>query len=235
MRRIKFIIGVIIFIVLLSIAGRIYNNWQNEILYYEWEDVLEETYELEVIEEYGSFEVPYEDSMDLNLPGYTFGMFWRFLFTPFKERPEQGVLVNYILTNDGEKIVYSYPYIYRKQKPKDHVFVIDPPHVLSLENIVFESEEWNAYASIKEDIEARKFTMTHSYDTKMSIYFEGFDSFMEKHMFDVLFFELTEQEVVFFFYHEDMYVVIRQDDHYVFVIPEVMTFDQFKVSILSSI
>ena len=235
MSRKTFIIGMIIFVVLLYFGGKLYTSWRNEVLSFEWEDVLAETYELEVIEIYGSFEVPLKDSLDLNLPGYTFGMFWKFLFAPIKEKPEQGVIVNYVLTNDGEKMIFSYPYIYRKQKPEDHVFFVDPPQIQRLDNLVFESDVWEEYSSIKEDIEERKFTMTHSYDTKMNIYFEGFESYMEKHMFNVLFFELTQQEVVFFFYHEDMYVVMRQNDNFMFVIPEVMTFDQFKQSVLSSI
>ena len=222
-------VALIQIVMILGFVGLvILSYFRNQVRHVDWKDVLKKDYDLEVIELIGSFDVDIEQSLTLNLPGFNAsGMIFDLMDAPTKHRPDQGIMVNYVLTNDGEKLIYSYPYILWKQKPKDFVHVVDQPQDLTIGDFLEELSEWPEYQDISDEIASHNFFMTHSYDTSMHGVSHLFHEFMEEYLQGVLFFELTNEDAIFFSYNNEAYVLVRMNDSYVFILPEVMTFDQF--------
>lgn len=225
MKKKVMMINSIILIVFLIILGMSYLSIQ--VIHIDYKDVLKEDYDLEIIETYGSFDVDFDHFLSLELPGVDFNMAVKFNKAPMDKRPDQGIMVNYHLTTDGEKIVYSYPYLMRFQKPKDFVFVIDQPQDKSISDVLDILRGYSEYDLIREDIENLKFDLMTGMGTKINLYEGDFLEVFEAYMTGVLFFELRDQDVIFFSHDDQLYLVVKQNDEYVFVLPNLMTFEEF--------
>ncbi len=225
MKKKVMMINSIILIVFLIILGMSYLSIQ--VIHIDYKDVLKEDYDLEIIETYGSFDVDFDHFLSLELPGVDFNMAVKFNKAPRDKRPDQGIMVNYHLTTDGEKIVYSYPYLMRFQKPIDFVFVIDQPQDKSISDVLDILRGYSEYDLIREDIENLKFDLMTGMGTKINLYEGDFLEVFEAYMTGVLFFELRDQDVIFFSHDDQLYLVVKQNDEYVFVLPNLMTFEEF--------
>lgn len=215
-------------ILLILFAGlSIFGYFRNQVRSILWEGILNEDYDLEVIEIYGSFDIPLDQALRYELPGFDATMLFRFAEAPRDYEPAQGVMVNYVLTNDGEKLIYSYPYLYRKQKPKDFVYVVDDPQDLTIDEILEVLSEKPEYQEVANEILSRNFGMVHSYETSLHHASSLFRDFMKDHLQGILFFELVNEDGVFFSFNDEVYVMIKQNNDYIFILPEVLTFDQF--------
>lgn len=226
MKKKVMIIYSVILIVSLIVLGISYRLLQ--VVHFDYKDVLEEEYDLEIIKTYGSFDVNFDHFLSLELPGVDFNMAIKFKNAPMDKRPDQGIMVNYHLTTNGEKIVYSYPYLMRFQKPKEFVFVIDEPQDQSVSDILDILEGYSEYVSIFEDIENLKFDIHTGMSTKINLYEWDFQEFFKSYLSGVLFFELSDQDVIFFSHDGELYLLVKQNDAYMFVLPDRMTFDQFR-------
>lgn len=225
MKKKVMMINSIILIVFLIILGMSYLSIQ--VIHIDYKDVLKEDYDLEIIETYGSFDVDFDHFLSLELPGVDVNMAVKFNKAPMDKRPDQGIMVNYHLTTDGEKIVYRYPYLMRFQKPIDFVFVIDQPQDKSISDVLDILRGYSEYDLIREDIENLKFDLMTGMGTKINLYEGDFLEVFEAYMTGVLFFELRDQDVIFFSYDDQLYLVVKQNDEYVFVLPNLMTFEEF--------
>ena len=190
------VFGVLIFI---SIQNR-------KTVFNDWKKVTEEDYGLEVIEVYteSSFEINHYGEWDQL--GFDVTVFERFHEAPLDVYPNVLVNVSYVLTNQGERLIYSYPYIYQRQDPSDFVHIVSdviPKTKDQMKSLTSGNEDLLGFQYM---LDNNEFVMVPPNLSFLNS-FAGLASIIDDNMQDVMFFESFDGLMCFFINEDQLYIV----------------------------
>lgn len=172
----------------------------------DWVEVTEEAYGLEVIEVYTETQFELNHYGEWDELGFDRLVFERFYEAPRETYPTALVNVSYVLTNLGERLIYSFPYIYQKQDPKDFVHIVDDVIPMTKNQIKASLGGHEDLIGVQIMIEQNEFHMVSPMGSFLNVYAELASIIGEK-MQNVLFFESYDASVSFFIYNNQLYVV----------------------------
>jgi hypothetical protein len=193
----------------------------------DWREVVETDYGVDVIEmyTYQQFELNHYGEWDEL--GFTVEVYERFHEAPLKVHPEARVNVLYVLTSEGEKLIYSYPYRYQKQDPKDFVYISDYTFAKTKGMIIYELSTDVEFSGLIGQISDNQFTFVPAGLTELLVYAELAPLINEK-MQDVIFYMTYSDHYLFFTYRDQLCVVrITLDHEMIFMYPSFGTVGDF--------
>jgi hypothetical protein len=162
----------------------------------DWREVVESDYGVDVIEVYA------EAQFDLNHYGE-----W------------DEVNVFYVLTSEGEKLIYSYPYRYQKQDPKDVVYISDYSFAKTKGMMINELSADDEFSGLIDQIADNQFTFVPAGLSELLVYAE-LAPLINERMQDVIFYMTFGDDYLFFTYKDQLFVVRRTlDNELIFLYP----------------
>jgi hypothetical protein len=185
----------------------------------DWREVVESDYGVDVIEvyTYQQFELNHYGEWDEL--GFTVEVYERFHEAPLKAHPEAQVNALYVLTSEGEKLIYSYPYRYQKQDPKDFVYISDYAFAKTKGMMINELSTDDEFSGLIDQIADNQFTFVPAGLTELLVYAE-LAPLINERMQDVIFYMTFGDDYLFFTYKDQLFVVRRTlDNELIFLYP----------------
>ena len=185
----------------------------------DWREVVETDYGVDVIEvyTYQQFELNHYGEWDEL--GFTVEVYERFHEAPLKAHPEAQVNALYVLTSEGEKLIYSYPYRYQKQDPKDVVYISDYTFAKTKGMMINELSTDDEFSGLIDQISDNQFTFVPAGRTELLVYAE-LAPLINERMQDVIFYMTFGDDYLFFTYKDQLFVVRRTlDNELIFLYP----------------
>lgn len=195
--------GVLIFVAVLN----------RRIIKIDWKDVTEEVYGLKVLEVFSEeqFELRFYGEWDEL--GFDRTVFETFYEAPLDAHPDAMVNVAYVLTDQGEKLIYSYPYIYKRQKEKDFVHIVSDVIITTKDQMRSHLTGNDMLTNLLLMIETNQFVILPAFRTSLNSE-QRLHEIINQKMQDVLFFQTYDDNYIFFDYDNVFYVIqkINQDE-----------------------
>jgi hypothetical protein len=221
------IAGIELFLVLTFAVFLVMSLINRRVVEVDWREVVESDYGVDVIYIYAEqvFELNHYGEWDEL--GFTVEIYERFHEAPLRAHPDAQVIVFYVLTSEGEKLIYSYPYRYQKQDPKDVVYISDYTFAKTKSMIIFELSTDDEFSGLIDQIANNQFTFVPAGLTELLVY-EELAPLINERMQDVIFYMTYGDDYLFFTYQDQLFVVRRTLDHeMIFMYPSFGTVEDF--------
>jgi hypothetical protein len=185
----------------------------------DWREVVETDYGVDVFSIYAEQQFELNHYGEWDELGFTVEVYERFHEAPLKAHPDAQVNVFYVLTSEGEKLIYSYPYRYQKQDPKDVVYISDYTFAKTKGMMINELSTDDEFSSLIDQISDNQFTFVPAGRTELLVYAE-LAPLINERMQDVIFYMTFGDDYLFFTYKDQLFVVRRTlDNELLFLYP----------------
>jgi hypothetical protein len=185
----------------------------------DWREVVESDYGVDVIEVYAEAQFDLNHYGEWDELGFTVEIYERFHEAPLKAHPDAQVNALYVLTSEGEKLIYSYPYRYQKQDPKDVVYISDYSFAKTKGMMINELSADDEFSGLIDQIADNQFTFVPAGLSELLVYAE-LAPLINERMQDVIFYMTFGDDYLFFTYKDQLFVVRRTlDNELIFLYP----------------
>jgi hypothetical protein len=189
----------------------------------DWREVVETEYGVDVFSIYAEQQFELNHYGEWDELGFTVEIYERFHEAPLRTHPEAQVNVFYVLTSEGEKLIYSYPYRYQKQDPKDVVYISDYTFAKTKGMMINELSTDDEFSGLIDQISDNQFTFVPAGRTELLVYAE-LAPLINERMQDVIFYMTFGDDYLFFTYKDQLFVVRRTlDNELIFLYPSFGT------------
>lgn len=217
------IAGIELFLVLTFGVFLVVSMLNRRVVEVDWREVVESDYGVDVFNIYAEQQFELNHYGEWDELGFTVEIYERFHEAPLRAHPEAQVNVFYVLTSEGEKLIYSYPYRYQKQDPKDVVYISDYTFAKTKGMMINELSTDDEFSGLIDQISDNQFTFVPAGRTELLVYAE-LAPLINERMQDVIFYMTFGDDYLFFTYQDQLFVVRRTlDNELIFLYPSFGT------------
>ena len=129
------------------------------------------------------------------------------------EEDQVSIQVLYVSTDQGEKLVYSYPVGYKQRSQPLFIDLVETNIGMSQDEMMDLIKDVDDLSSLRDSITTKQYFMLPAFRTALNA-FEGFGDILDEKMQDVIFFQTYDDVYVFFVYKNVFYVthIVNRDD-----------------------
>ncbi len=182
----------------------------------DWREVVETDYGVDVIEVYAEAQFDLNHYGEWDELGFTVEIYERFHEAPLKAHPDAQVNVFHVFTNHGEKLIYSYPYRYQKQDPKEVVYISSYEIATTRIYVISALASRNDLSDLKDQVLNHEVMLVPAYRTEL-LTVDALEPIINEHMQDVIFYTSYDGDYIFFTYQDQFFVVRNTHDGEIFL------------------
>jgi hypothetical protein len=129
------------------------------------------------------------------------------------EEDQVSIQVLYVLTDQGEKLVYSYPVGYKQRSQPLFIDLVETNIGMSQDEMMDLIKDMDDLSSLRNSIITNQYFMLPAFRTGLNA-FEGLGDILGEKMQDVIFFQTYDDTYIFFVYKNVFYIthIMSQDD-----------------------